>query len=65
MARVVVTRPPQDEVLEAEWTLGEDDDGSVVVEVAANRLPLNVEIHVWVRTPSGDLLFAPFLLYPY
>jgi len=65
MWRVVVTRPPLDEVLEAEWSLIEADDGAILVEVAVNRLPLNEEIHIWARTPSGDVLFAPFLFYPY
>jgi hypothetical protein len=63
--RIVVTRPPHDEVLEAEWTVGGSDAGDILVEIATNRLPLDEELHVWVRTPSGDLLFAPFLLYPY
>jgi len=63
--RVLVTRPPNDEVHEAEWTIGASEAGDILVEIATNRLPLDVEFHVWVRTPSGDVLFAPFLLYPY
>jgi len=63
--RVVVTRPPHDEVLEADWTIALSEDGDILIEIATNWLPLNEELHVWVRTPSGDLLFAPSLLYPY
>jgi len=63
--RVLVTRPPTDEILEAEWTINPAADGATLVVIAVNRLPLDEEIHVWVRTPSGDVLFAPFTLYPY
>ena len=63
--RVLVTRPPWDEILEADWSIGVGEDGDLLVEIAVNGLPLDQEIHAWVRTPSGDLLFAPFKLYPY
>jgi len=63
--RILVTRPPSDEILETDWSLSVAEAGDVLLEIAVNWLPLDEEIHVWVRTPSGDLLFAPFLLYPY
>jgi len=63
--RIVVTRPPNDQILDAEWSIGNAQDGALVAELDASRLPLDEEFHVWVRTPSGDLLFAPFLLDPY
>ena len=63
--RVVVTKPPADEIIEAEWSLVVGDDGDLRLELAIHRLPLDQDIHVWVRTPSGDLLFAPLVLYPY
>ncbi len=62
---VAVTRPAADTVLEAEWTITAEESGDLIVEVTTNTLPLNEELHVWVRTPSGDLLLAPVLLYPY
>ena len=62
---MLVTGPPTDEILEAEWVISPAADGTTLVVIAVNRLPLNQEVHVWVRTPSGDVLFAPFTLYPY
>ncbi|MFC2078130.1 Ig-like domain-containing protein, partial [Candidatus Bipolaricaulota bacterium] len=62
---VLVTGPPADEILEAEWTISLAEDGTILIEIVPNRLPLNEEIYVWARTPSGDLLFVPYLLYPY
>jgi len=61
----MVTRPPDDEVLETDWSIDLSEDGDITIEVAVNRPPLNMDLHIWVRTPSGDLLFAPVLLYPY
>ena len=62
---VLVTRPPVDETLDADWTLDTMESGDLAVEIDVRGLPLDEPIHVWVRTPSGDVLFAPFLLYPY
>jgi len=62
---VVVTHPTSDTVLKPTWTIRTEESGGLAIEVAANALPINEEIHVWVRTPSGDLLCAPVLLYPY
>ena len=61
---VVVTTPALDEVQMAEWTVERADDGDTIVRIASNQLPITL-VHMWVRTPSGDLLFAPVELYPY
>ena len=61
--RVLVTRPPSDEVLEADWTLEATDSGGIAVRVFTNGFRIG-EILVWVRTPSGDVLVAPISINP-
>ena len=62
---VLVSRPALDEIFEVEWTTRVVETGEILVEVATNLLPPSAEIYVWIRTPSGDVLFVPVVLYPY
>ncbi|MFC2082458.1 Ig-like domain-containing protein [Candidatus Bipolaricaulota bacterium] len=50
--------------LEAAWSVTQIA-GTMVVTIQTNTLPMNVELGVWIRTPTGGVLFAPYLLYPY
>jgi hypothetical protein len=62
---VTVTQGIQDEVVAAQWDVTGQEDGSTAVTIQTNTLPLNTELHVWVRTPTGDVLFASYVLYPH
>ncbi|MFC2082459.1 Ig-like domain-containing protein [Candidatus Bipolaricaulota bacterium] len=62
---VVVTRDVSDEIFGIEWDVVSQEDGSTLITLQSNQLPLNVPISIWVRTPTGGVLFAPYLLYPY
>ncbi|MCK5248244.1 hypothetical protein KAR02_15165, partial [Candidatus Bipolaricaulota bacterium] len=62
---VVVTQSINDDILPAEWDVIKQEDGSIAVTIQTNRLPLDTTLYVWVRTPTADVLFVPYLLYPY
>ena len=62
---VVVTQGINDDVLPVEWDVIKQEDGSIAVIIQTNRLPLNTTVYVWVRTPTADVLFVPYLVYPY
>ncbi|MFC2106374.1 Ig-like domain-containing protein, partial [Candidatus Bipolaricaulota bacterium] len=62
---VVVTQGINDDVLPAEWDVIKQEDGSIAVIIRTNKLPLNTTLYVWVRTPAADVLFVPYVMYPY
>lgn len=62
---VVATRGMDDQVLPIEWTVISVGIDSVAVIIQTNLLPLDSEFAIWVRTPTGDVLVATYLLYPY
>ncbi|TFH07031.1 MAG: lamin tail domain-containing protein, partial [Candidatus Atribacteria bacterium] len=62
---VVVTMPGSEVAIPVEWMIEELTTGEPQVIVQTSILPLNVTLYLWVRTPTGDVLFAPYLLYPY
>jgi len=61
--QVLVTRPGPEYVAEVEWTIEVADSGDTEIRVSLEGLR-NGEIYVWVRTPSGDVLIAPFGIGP-
>jgi hypothetical protein len=61
--RVLVLRSPSDEVVDTDWALGVTDNGDIAIRILVDGLT-HGEIHVWVRTPSGDLLVAPISISP-
>ncbi|MCK4571220.1 hypothetical protein KAT84_04630, partial [Candidatus Bipolaricaulota bacterium] len=61
---VVVTSGNGD-VQPAAWDVGKVEGGDTNVTVFTSLLQLDVRLHLWIRTPTGDVLFAPILVYPY
>ena len=45
----------------ADWTIEESADGVVMVRIRSDELPAG-EIHVWVRTPTGELIVATYVV---
>jgi hypothetical protein len=58
---VIVTQD-DDAVLSVDWTVALRDNGSTVVTLQTMGLPLNTPLGLWIRTPTGEVRFTPFLL---
>jgi hypothetical protein len=58
---VIVTQD-DDDVPAVDWTVTLRDDGSTFVTLQTMGLPSNTLLGLWIRTPTGEARFTPFLL---
>ena len=58
---VTAIASPEGEVLVSDWELVRSVRGRVVIVVVSDRLPLG-RIDIWIRTPTGELLLAPYTI---
>jgi len=59
--QVLVTRPDSEHVVDVQWTLEVGDTGDPEIHVSSDDFRSG-ELDIWVRTPSGDVLIAPYLI---
>jgi hypothetical protein len=60
---VVALNSRSNEPLDVDWSVEDGTPGEIILHVHAVGPPSS-EIHVWVRTPSGEVLVAPITVNP-